>query len=127
MDFIHIGLVCSSETNADRFFGQLLEMPMTRRSSLPAQLAAALFGVERDCEILYYGDGGLVFEVFVTGFSEPAGQRMDHTCIAVSDRARLIARCREMEFEVRTVEKGGGEVVFIVDADGNLFEIRTTA
>ena len=127
MDFIHVGLVCSSEANADRFFGQLLEMPMTRRSSLPAQLAGALFGVEQSCEILYYGDGELVFEVFVTGVSEPAGQRMDHTCIAVPDRTALVERSREMGFEVRSVQKGGGEVVFIADTDGNLFEIKGTA
>jgi catechol 2,3-dioxygenase-like lactoylglutathione lyase family enzyme len=124
MEFIHVGLVSQSEVNADRFFGELLGLPKTKKSQLPREITEALFGVDQDCELLYYGESDLVFEVFVMGFCEPRDRRISHTCIAVTDRPGLLARCREMGFEVREVPKGQKVVVFIVDADGNLFEVN---
>ena len=101
MHLIHIGLVSSSEQGADRFFGELLGLPKTRKSQLPRDITNGLFGVDQDCEIAYYGDAGMVFEVFLTGFSESIPNRIGHTCIEVADRADLLARCRGMGFDVR--------------------------
>ena len=124
MDFIHIGLVSSSAENADRFFGELLGLPKTRESALSADLAAGLFGLDTGCAIAYYGDAGLVFEVFLTGWSEPSTNKISHTCIEVADRSKLLSRCRNMGFGVREVPKGDTSVVFIEDGDGNLFEVK---
>lgn len=124
MDFIHVGLVSSSAQGADRFFGELLGLEKTRTSSLPAEFSQALFGVDQDCDLLYYGDEGLVFEVFVTGWSEPSERKISHTCIEVDDRADLLIRCKGMGYGVREVVKGGKSVVFIEDSDGNLFEVK---
>jgi len=124
MDFVHIGLVSSTEENADRFFGELLGLEKTRKSQLPRELTQGLFGVDRDCEIAYYGEAGLVFEVFLMGFSEEVTNRISHTCIEVDDQVQLLSRCRDMGFEVREVQKGEKTVVFIADADGNLFEVK---
>lgn len=127
MDFIHVGLVSRSEENADRFFGELLGLPKARKSQLAREVTEGLFGVDQDCELLYYGDAGLVFEVFVVGWSEPSERKISHTCIAVADRAALVERCRAMGFEVREVAKGEKVIVFIADADGNLFEVTERA
>lgn len=124
MDFIHVGLVSQSETNADRFFGELLGLQKTKKSHLSREINLGLFGVDQDCELVYYGETGLVFEVFIMGFCEPKDRRISHTCIAVDDQAELLTRCRELGFEVREVEKGDKVVVFIADADGNLFEVK---
>ncbi len=124
MDFIHIGLVSSTAERADRFFGELLGLDKTRTSSLPAAFSQALFGIDQDCGIAYYGGGGLVFEVFLTGWSEPSDRKISHTCIAVEDRAALLGRCREMGYGVREATKGEKVVVFIEDSDGNLFEVN---
>ncbi|MAE76915.1 MAG: hypothetical protein CMJ85_08615 [Planctomycetes bacterium] len=127
MDFIHVGLVSQSEEHADRFFGELLGLPKTKKSQLPRAVTEGLFGVDQDCDLVYYGDAGLVFEVFVMGWSEPCERRVSHTCIEVADLAALLERCREMGFEVREVAKGDKVVVFIADADGNLFEMKQRA
>lgn len=123
MDLIHIGLVSSSEETADRFFGELLGLEKTRKSRLPREVTKGLFGVDQDCEIAYYGTGSLVFEVFLTGWSEPKERRISHTCIEVADHPGFLARCREMGYELREVPKGDKVIVFLADTDGNLFEI----
>lgn len=124
MDFIHIGLVSSNAERADRFFGELLGLEKTRTSSLPADFSQALFGVEEACDIVYYGSEGLVFEVFLTGWSEPSDRKISHTCVEVDDRTDLLGRCRKMGYGVREARKGDKLVVFIEDLDGNLFEVK---
>ena len=124
MQLIHAGLTSRSEDAADRFFGGVLGLEMTRRSALPAQLAEPLFGVAEDCEILYYGGGNLLLEVFVTGPRERAAGKIDHLCIEVADRGDLLAKCAAGGFAVRDVAKGEGVVVFIEDGNGNLFEVK---
>ena len=127
MDLIHVGLVSSTEERADRFFRDLLGLEKTRTSHLSRDLVGGLFGVDQDCAIAYYANESMTFEVFFTGWSEPSERRISHTCIEVADLAGLLARCREMGFEVREVPKGDKVVVFIADADGNLFEVKQRA
>jgi catechol 2,3-dioxygenase-like lactoylglutathione lyase family enzyme len=124
VELIHIGLVCRSREDAERFFGDLLGLPLTRTSDLPAELAPRLFGVEEGCEILFYESQGLVFEIFVTGWSEPGDRRISHCCIEVDDRPGLLDRARAMGYEVRDGPRRDYRVYFIVDGNGNLFEIR---
>jgi len=124
MQLIHAGLTSRSEAAADRFFRGVLGLEQTRRSALPAQLAEPLFGVHEDCEILYYGGGNLLLEVFVTGPRERTAGKIDHLCIEVADRDALLQRCAAEGVAVRKVAKGEGVVVFIEDGDGNLFEVK---
>jgi catechol 2,3-dioxygenase-like lactoylglutathione lyase family enzyme len=124
MQLVHAGLTSRSEAAADRFFGGVLGLEQTRRSALPAELARPLFGVDEGCEILYYGGGNLLLEVFVTGRRERAAGKIDHLCIEVADRGELLAKCATEGFAVREVAKGEGVIVFIEDGDGNLFEIK---
>ena len=127
MNFVHIGLVCSSEENADRFYGELLGLPKTRRSkSLSEELALQIFdiSVPGGCEMLYYGEHPLVIEVFLLERRDLPEKKISHTCIEVPDRTELIGRCREMGFAAREVARENrSPVVFIEDADGNAFEI----
>ncbi|MCP5044574.1 MAG: VOC family protein [bacterium] len=124
MDLIHIGLVASSEDNANRFFGDLLGLEMTRRSELPRVLAKRLFGVEDGCEILYFEDPSVVFEIFVTGWAEQAPNKISHTCIEVEQRSDLLARATGMGFEVIEAPRGEDNIYFLTDGDGNLFEVK---
>ena len=124
MQLIHAGLTSHSEAAADRFFGGVLGLEKTRRSALPAALAEPLFGVDQGCEILYYGGGNLLLEIFVTGPRERAAGKIDHLCIEVADRGEVIAKCGEHGFAVREVPKGEDVIVFIEDEDGNLFEVK---
>ncbi len=124
MELIHIGLVVRSAENADRFYADLLGLAMTRTSSLPKEIAPALFGLDEGCEIRYYGNENILFEIFVTGWQEEQPRKMSHTCIEVENREDLLKRCREMGFEVREAPRHDYTLIFIGDNDGNLFEVK---
>jgi catechol 2,3-dioxygenase-like lactoylglutathione lyase family enzyme len=124
MRLIHAGLVSSSEDTADRFFGAVLGLEKTRKSQLPAELADRLFGVDAGCEIVYYECGDFEIEVFLTGRPEAVDGRISHLCLEVASRPELLASCAAAGIAVRDVPKGDSSVVFIVDEDGNLYEIK---
>jgi len=124
MDLVHIGLVASSEDNANRFFADLLGLEMTRRSELPGELARRIFGVTDGCEILYFGNDAMMFEVFVTGWAEKTERKISHTCIEVDGRADLLSRAEGMGFEVVEAPRNDYSIFFLADADGNLFEVK---
>ena len=124
MDLIHIGLVARSEEGARRFYEHLLGLEMTRRSALPDALASRIFGVDEGCEILYYGNDAMLFEIFVTGWAEKTERKISHTCIEVADRGALLARAEEMGFEVIEAPRNDYSIFFLADGDGNLFEVK---
>ncbi len=127
MSLVHVGLAARNEDAAERFYGGCLGLEVTRRSELPAEVAAPLFGVEQACPIVYYGGPGVLFELFITGFAEKTDPKITHTCLEVSDLAGVVARCRGEGFGVREVPKGEKTVTFVEDGDGNLFELLQAA
>ena len=124
MDLIHIGLVCSTEENASRFYGELLGCELTRRSKLPRDVSQHAFGLDDECEIVYFDNNGVVFEIFLTGWSEQTKRKISHTCIEVEKRDELLERATAMGYEVREAPRGDYSIYFLADADGNLFEVK---
>jgi catechol 2,3-dioxygenase-like lactoylglutathione lyase family enzyme len=122
--------VSSSAENADRFYAELLGLPKTRHSALTEELTSQIFGISAPggCEIVYYGEHSLVFEVFLLERRDLPENKISHTCIEVPDRTEFLARCRELGFSTREVPREGREpIVFIEDADGNAFEVTAPA
>jgi len=56
--------------------------------------------------------------------SPPHPGRFQHLCLGFPDRTTVISRADSMGFEIRKFVREDAEVVFIVDNDGNLFEIK---
>lgn len=114
----------SSEAGADSFFVDLLGLAKSRVRDLPAELSETFFERRDPCRMIdYEGAGGVRFEVFVPQGALPAAAGYGHACLVVADRDELLARAAAMA-EVLRADRGGREIVFLRDADGNLFEIQ---
>jgi len=114
----------SSEREADRLFGELLGLEKTRTRDLPPDLSESFFGRRDPCRMIDYERDGVRVEVFVP---EGALGRVDtygHLCLVVEDRAALLARAAEIGLQELAVEREGRRIVFLRDADGNLYEIQ---
>lgn len=123
----HVALVRSSEAAAERFFGGLLGLHRRREKTAGAELCRALFGVAREHPMIDYANENLLIEVFLAPAAEATPERLSHVCLDVDDRAGLLTRCAAAGVEVRRATKGDSEVVFLVDEDGNLYEIKQRA
>ena len=77
--------------------------------------------------LIDYAGDGVQFEVFLVppGEKPPAG--VAHVCLEVGDAAGFVERCRAADLEIREVPRGERRVTFVVDEDGNLYEIKQRA
>ena len=126
MKLHHVALICSSQENADRFFNGILGLEKIKTSTLQKTLSEQLFNVDREPEIILYGNEAYTVEVFVDSLTSGKNAPFAHLCLEVKDREEFLGRCRKACLDVRRVPKGESQVVFIRDYDGNLFEIKET-
>ena len=123
----HVALVCSSEENADDFYGGILALERMRTSVLPKDLARQIFGIDRECQMLLYGNGRFTAELFVAEDLPGGETSFEHVCLEVEDVEAFVVECEAGGVRVNRVLKGERLLTFVRDFDGNLFEIKQLA
>lgn len=121
----HVALASSSEEKANRFYRDGLGLKVLRSTTLPASLSRSLFGIDREFQVIDFGNEEMKFEVFIEGNEgEIPLRKLDHVCLEIEDREVLLRKCEALGFEVLRVPKGDSLVIFLKDGDRNLFEIK---
>ena len=120
----HVALVCSSEENVKHFYGGILGLERMRTSVLPNDLARQIFGIDRECQMIVYGNDRFTAELFVAANLSGGGESFEHVCLEVEDVETFVAACEAGGVMVNRVLKGERLLTFVRDFDGNLFEIK---
>jgi catechol 2,3-dioxygenase-like lactoylglutathione lyase family enzyme len=126
MKLLHVALTCSSEENADKFYGTLLGLKKSAPKTLPASLSKAIFNIDSELTIVNYMNGSIHFEIFIHNKHQCNDSRIDHVCLEVNDLGEFLQQCQSMNVRFVQVPKGESMVTFASDDDGNLFEIKQT-
>jgi catechol 2,3-dioxygenase-like lactoylglutathione lyase family enzyme len=119
----HVGLTCSSEENADKFYRDLLGLKKSEPKTLNSDLSRAIFNLDADLLLLNYTDENIHFEIFVADQVDINRDLIAHQCLEVADLSEFIEECRAIGVAVVRIPKGDKTLTFIKDFDGNLFEI----
>ncbi len=120
----HVGLTCSTEDNADKFYQDLLGLNKSEPKTLPSDLSKAIFNLDAELPIINYMDRNVYFEIFITSENKSNNLKIEHLCLEVDDLTGFIDKCRSMNVEITQIPKGDKTLTFIKDFDGNLFEIK---
>jgi len=120
----HTALVCASEENADNFYKKLLGLKKTGQKTLPRDLSAAIFNINKELQIINYIGDSSAFEIFIDSQSQGHPRQIEHTCIEVEDRVAFLSACKNLGVKTNLVQKEEKTLIFIHDFDGNLFEIK---
>ena len=123
----HVAVVCSSQEDADRFYGKILGLHKIKASLLSQDFAEAIFHMAQKCAVVLYGNENMVIEVFVP--ESPAENRASlvHLCLEVESRQEFARKCQNNNLTVNRIEKGDSLLMFVADYDGNLFEVKERA
>jgi len=124
MEILHTGLAVSSEEKADRFFIDILELEKSEPKILDKKLTQAIFGINNELFVIHYQDGLVHYEIFVHQEYKTPEKQVTHSCIKVTDLAKIVNKCKEAGLKVVEVPKGSVVITFISDYDGNLFELK---
>lgn len=123
---VHGAVTVSSEERARGVFQELFGLEQVKTARVGRELTERLFAMDAEATLLLYQAGPAAIEVFVCPdrAGAAAGRSYDHLCLAVPSPRDLAGRAAAMGFEVRRFPKGDGEVLFVRDLDGNLYEIK---
>ena len=124
MRVMHIGLACSNEGKADRFFVDLLGLVKQEGKTIPVSITKPIFGLDSSLTAINYIGPGMHLEVFLTGGAGYQPDRVSHVCLEVENIDALLDRAAALRFTVTRIPKGDGWIVFIDDSDGHRFEIK---
>lgn len=124
MKLHHVALSAETEEKSDIFFMGLLSCEKLRSKNVQADLAQALLGLNRAYNMVDYVRDGLVFEVFIDPTVPTAPRGPAHVCLEVENRDEFASKAEELGFETRWGVKGKARILFVLDHDGNLFEIK---
>ena len=81
----HVGLACSTEDNADKFYQTLLGLKKAEPKTLPRELSRAIFNVDAELKIVNYIRENLHCEVFISGRIDSQHRQIAHLCLEVGD------------------------------------------
>ena len=124
MTTAHVGLVCSSEESADRFYRDLLGLKKAEPKTLPQKLSGAIFDIDADLKIVNYTGAGAHFEIFIHRRAARKERPIEHVCLEVTDVAGFLKRGHALNVKTLQVPKGDALLSFMYDFDGNLFELK---
>jgi catechol 2,3-dioxygenase-like lactoylglutathione lyase family enzyme len=123
----HVAVICNSQENADRFYGNILGLRKIKATLLSEDFADAIFHIAQKCAVVLYGNENMVIEVFVP--ESPAENKASfvHLCLEVENRQEFARKCQNNNLTVNRVEKADSLLIFVSDYDGNLFEVKEAA
>ncbi|MBF0278445.1 MAG: hypothetical protein HQM13_11660 [SAR324 cluster bacterium] len=124
MLFNHVGLVCRSEKDCDRFYMNLLGLQKLPSKVLPAEKSKAIFGVDQEYQLLYYANEQLKFEIFLSDQKDWGDRHIGHTCLEIRGRETFFEKCRLEGLESVKIPRESSDLLFVKDFDGNLFELK---
>ncbi len=120
----HVALVNATEEQAERFYGEFLDLEKTREYTVTSGLAEQLFSLNRDIKAVVYEKDSIRFEIFIYPDSIPATSDIRHTALFVDDLSAFLERAGRFQVKhiIGTIPEK--TVHFITDYSGNLIEVK---
>ncbi len=123
MQLYHIGLNITDKREIRNFYEDILGFKPERDFTLSAAMSKQFFGLEKETEVFLMKSGNLALELFLNG--EATRNGYNHLCIAVKDREKTVSLCRAAGYPVQRLARENGDLIFVQDKAGNLFELKS--
>jgi len=127
MKILHNGLTFRSKEESDKFLIDFLGLEIKRSFTGEKWLMKECFGINKDIEIIHYGNEEALLEVFINNNVSEKKDKIVHICIEVDDRDSLVDKAAAMGIESIVIPRKDSEkgyYLFIRDSSNNLYEIK---
>jgi len=124
MKVYHYAVPFNSKEESDRFFCEFLGLGKMRDFFAPKDLMKALFNIDKEVEIVRYGNENIDIEVLIV--EEPIKMnKFNHIGLIIEDRDKLLDKAKAMGYETMIHPRDPDSYfLFIKDIYGNLYEIK---
>ena len=120
---VHSCVTVRSLENAIQVFEELFGFKLLYTFEIAPEVFKTLFHIEEPAHARFYDTGNSRLEVFVMD-NMPKPGAFQHICLGFEDRNPVIEKAEELGFEVRRYHRDKSVIVFVVDADRNLYELK---
>ncbi len=127
MKILHNGLTFRSKEESDKFLIDFLGLEIKRSFTGEKWLMKECFGINKDIEIIHYGNEEALLEVFINDNVSEKKDKIVHICIEVDDRDSLVDKAAAIGIESIVIPRKDSEkgyYLFIRDSSNNLYEIK---
>ncbi len=122
MQVNHIGLNISCEGEVSAFYLDILELQANGSFTISRQISQKFFDIPDDTRVFMVKNEQASLELFVYG--KPLKTGYAHMCIEVEDREETARRCHEKGYPVMRLKREKGDLLFVKDKIGNVFELK---
>ena len=123
---VHSCVTVRSLENARQVFEDLFQFKLLYTFEIASEIFKTLFKIEEPAHARVYDTGNSRLEVFVMN-NMPEPGAFQHICLGFPDRDSVIEKAEHLGFEVRKYHREDATVVFVLDADKNLYELKNKA
>jgi catechol 2,3-dioxygenase-like lactoylglutathione lyase family enzyme len=118
----HIGLNISHAGEPNQFYQEILGFVPLHDFSLPKDISHLLFGIEEETKVFVLQNGQVKLELFL--HHHPIAPGYAHLCLEMDDREETVRKGSASGYQVIRRKREKGDLLFIKDKSGNLFELK---
>lgn len=122
MQLNHIGINIADAAEVQHFYQNVLEFLPERSFPIPRKISQMFFGIDVEAEAFIVKNKTLKLELFV--YDEPLKSGYAHLCVEVDNREETVRKCAEKGYPVIRMKREKGDLLFIKDKAGNVFELK---
>lgn len=122
MQLNHIGLNISDADEVKHFYQDVLGLQPERVFEINRPISLTFFGINGETKAFIVKNEHLRLELFV--FDVPLKTGYGHLCVAVADREQTVLKCEEKSYRVLRMKREKGDLLFVKDKAGNIFELK---
>ena len=118
----HIGINIADTHEIKYFYEDILEFVPENNFPVPLEISQQFFGIDNKTDAHIVQSEDLLLELFV--YDKPLNTGYAHLCLEVKNREKIARKCIENGYPVMRKEREKGDLLFVKDKAGNVFELK---
>ena len=118
----HIGINVKSEEEIDLFYVDILGFEKAYDFSICKEYSKEIFKIGQEAKVFMLKKDDVLLEMFVYNHTYKPGYT--HLCLEVSNMSKVLEKVKTNGYSQTVIKRDKGDLVFINDKSGNLFEIK---
>ncbi len=122
MQWNHVGLNIGHREEIENFYREILGFKLLRTFPITGELSRQIFQIAEGTQATLMNRGDVTVELFLCTENRLGGYA--HLCIDVENREEIVRKCLLKGYPVFRKKRDKGDLIFIRDLSGNIFELK---
>lgn len=122
MQLNHIGINIANDGEVQHFYQNILEFYPERSFPISREISKIFFDIDCETKAFIVKNKSLRLELFV--YDKPLNTGYAHLCVEVENSEETVRKCTAKGYPVIRMKRENGNLLFVKDKAGNVFELK---